>query len=195
MKISLWIATLTVLPATMLAQGQGTAPTIASEVGGRLNAAGREVLQVGEAMPEDKYDFAPTSGQFEGVRTFGQQLKHIAAFGYILCSGIKQEKPPVDVNGDAGPDSIRTKAAILQFVRDSFAYCNQALNTITDKNALQLIPGQGRGQTTRLALATFAAAHPFDHYGQLVVYLRMNGKIPPASLPRPQGAQTGSPGN
>ncbi len=161
-------------------------PTIASEVGSRLAAAEREVLEVGEAMPEERFDFAPTAGEFKGVRTFGQQLKHIGAYNYILCSAIRQEKPPVDVNGDAGPDSVRTKTEILGFVRESFGYCRRAFETITEKNALEPIAGGGgRGRTTRLALATFAAAHPFDHYGQMVVYLRMNGKVPPASQGRP----------
>jgi uncharacterized damage-inducible protein DinB len=183
MKTLVWMAALAVLPGVALAQ-QSDHPTFATEIGGRLGAAGREVVEVGDAMPEELYAFAPTAGEFKGVRTFGQQLKHIAAFGYILCSGIKQEKPPVDVNGDAGPDNIKSKADILKFVRESFGYCQQAFGTITEKNALELIPGPLRGQTTRLALATFAASHPFDHYGQLVVYLRMNGRIPPSSQRR-----------
>ena len=183
MKIRVLLTAFALVPALAAAQ-QGQRPTIASEVGGRLGAAEREVLQVADAMPQATYGFAPTNGEFKGVRTFAQQLKHIGAFGYILCSGIKQEKPPADVNGDAGPDNVTSKADIMKYVRDSFAYCRQAFNTITDKNALEPIRGAG-GATTRLALATFAASHPFDHYGQLVVYLRMNGKIPPASLPRP----------
>jgi uncharacterized damage-inducible protein DinB len=184
MKLLLSVAAVALVPVAVLAQ-QNQRPTIASEVGGRLTAAEREVLQVGDAMPEDRYGFAPTAGEFKGVRTFAQQLKHIGAFGYILCSGIKQEKPPVDVNGDAGPDNISSKADILKFVRDSFGYCQQAFATITEQNALEPLSGPFPGKTTRLALATFAASHPYDHYGQLVVYLRMNGKIPPASQPRP----------
>jgi uncharacterized damage-inducible protein DinB len=179
MKQTFMVAVLALFGGVAFAQN--SRPTIASEVGGRLKAAGREVVEVGDAMPEDRFAFAPAMGEFKGVRTLGQQLKHIAAFGYILCGGIRQEKPPVDTNGDAGPDSIKSKADILKFVRESFAYCEQAFATIDEKNALEPIAGPLRGQTTRLALATFAAAHPFDHYGQLVVYLRMNGIVPPAS--------------
>lgn len=182
MKIRLLVFAFTLAPALTMGQ-QVQRPTIASEVGGRLGTAEREVLQIADAMPEEKYGFAPTQGEFKGVRTFAQQLKHIGAYGYILCSGIKQEKPPADVNGDAGPANVTSKADIMKYVRESFAYCRQAFNTIDEKNALERIQGVG-GPTTRLALATFAAAHPFDHYGQLVVYLRMNGKVPPASLPR-----------
>ena len=163
------------------AVAQERRPTFASEIGGQLRSAEREVLQVGDALPEDRYGFAPTAGEFKGVRTFAQQLKHIAAVNYELCSGIRREQSPVDINGEAGPDSIKSKTDILKFVRESFAYCQQALTTITDKNVLEPLPGSGA--STRLGLATLAAAHPYDHYGQLVVYLRMNGRIPPASLP------------
>jgi uncharacterized damage-inducible protein DinB len=187
MKMVPWILVFTLLPVAAFAQQRpNQRPTIASEIGSRLRAAEREVLEVGGAMPDDRFNFAPTNGEFKGVRTFAQQLKHIAAFGYILCSPIRQEKPPVDTNGDAGPANITTKADILKFVQDSFAYCQQALSTITEQNALEPISGPFPGRTTRLALATFAASHPYDHYGQMVVYLRMNGKIPPASQPRPR---------
>lgn len=185
MRIRVLTLVLALVPVIALAQQSNQRPTIGSEVGVRLEAAEREVLQVGDAMPEDRYSFAPTNGEFKGVRTFAQQLKHIGAYNYILCSGIKQEKPPIDPNGDAGPDNVTKKADILKYVRDSFAYCRQAFGTIDEKNALEPITGGGGGQrTTRLSLATFAASHPFDHYGQMVVYLRMNGRIPPASLPR-----------
>lgn len=81
---------------------------------------------------------------------------------------------------------MTTQADILKYARDSFAYCRQALGTINEKNALERIPGMGGpGPTTRLAMATFAASHPFEHYGQMVVYLRMNGHILRASQPRP----------
>ena len=183
MKIVLFFGAILMMLGDAASAQQSGPRTFASELGARLGSAEREVLQVGEAMPEDKYGFAPKAGQFEGVRTFAQQLKHIGAFGYVLCSGIRQENPPVDVNGDAGPDSVKSKADILTFVRESFAYCRQALDTITPANALEPLSGPARGQT-RLGLATFAAAHPLDHYGQIVVYLRMNGKIPPASLPQ-----------
>src|SRR5262249_9114180 len=80
--------------------------TIGSEVEARLNSAERELLQIGEAMPEDKYGFRPTTGNFEGVRTFAGQLKHVGAYSYILCSGIKQDKLPID--GEDGPEQVKT---------------------------------------------------------------------------------------
>jgi uncharacterized damage-inducible protein DinB len=187
MRIGFIVAAVLMVPIAAGAQ-QNQPPTIASEAGSRLATAEREVLQVADAMPEDRYSFAPTTGEFKGVRTFAQQLRHIGAYNYILCSGIKQEKPP-DTNGDEGPANITSKAAIQQYLRESFAYCRQAFDMITPQNMLQRITGSNGAQTTRLALATFADAHPFDHYGQLVVYLRMNGRVPPASLPRPPASR------
>lgn len=182
MKTLILLLTVSSLPVT--ARAQTPPPTVASEMGGQFTVAEREVLGLADALPEARYGFAPTTGEFKGVRTFAQQLKHIAAVNYEYCSVIRQEKSPVDINGEAGPDSIRTKADILTFVRESFAYCQGALRTIDEKNALQPMPGPFGGSTTRLAVATNAAAHPYDHYGQLVVYLRMNGLVPPASRPR-----------
>src|SRR5437870_7866782 len=64
-----------------------------------------EFVSAADAMPEDKYSFAPTNGEFKGVRTFAQQVKHVAATNYLVASGILGEKPPVEVGGENGPDS------------------------------------------------------------------------------------------
>ena len=141
-----------------------------------------ELVPAAEAMPEDKFDFAPSSGEFKGVRTFGQQVKHVAAVNYIVGSAILGEKAPVDTGGENGPDSIKTKADIVKFLKDSFAYAHKAVATIDDKNAVASIKGPfGEHPSTRLGMATVFAWHSMDHYGQLVEYLRMNGIIPPAS--------------
>src|SRR6266851_4638268 len=142
-----------------------------------------EFVPAADAMPEDKYSFAPTAGEFKGVRTFAQQVKHVAAVNYIFGAGILQEKPPVDIGGESGPDALKTKAEIMKFLNDSFAYLHKALASITDKNELDQVPspfGDG-SKVTRLSMGAFANAHPFDHYGQMVEYLRMNSIIPPAS--------------
>jgi uncharacterized damage-inducible protein DinB len=142
----------------------------------------REFIPAADAMPEDKFDFAPTNGEFKGVRTFGQQIKHVAAVNYELGAAILEEKPPVDVGDEAGPASVKTKAEILSYLKDSFAYVHKAVQTINDKNLVEPIKSPfGEGKVTRLSLATSVAAHCFDHYGQMVEYLRMNGIVPPAS--------------
>jgi hypothetical protein len=141
-----------------------------------------EFVPAAEAMPEDKFGFAPTNGEFKGVRTFAQQIKHVASVNYELGGGILEEKPPVDIGDESGPASITTKADILKYLNDSFAYVHKAVQTINDKNLVETVRSPwGEGRVTRLSLATSVAWHGFDHYGQMVEYLRMNGIVPPAS--------------
>ena len=87
----------------------------------------RDFIPAAEAMPEDKYSFAPTNGEFKGVRTFAEQIKHYAATNYLVASLILGEKPPVDVNDEKGPDSVKSKAEILKYLKDSFAYAHKAV--------------------------------------------------------------------
>ena len=141
----------------------------------------KEFTSAADAMPEDKYSFAPTNGEFKGVRTFAQQVKHVAAVNYIFAASILGEKPPIDVGGENGPDSVKSKAEILKFLKDSFAYLTKALNSITDKNQLEQVTVFGEMKMARASVGAFSTAHPFDHYGQMVEYLRMNGIVPPAS--------------
>jgi uncharacterized damage-inducible protein DinB len=141
-----------------------------------------EFVPAAEAMPEDKFGFAPTNGEFKGVRTFGEQVKHVAAVNYIFGAAILSEKVPVDVGDESGPASVKTKAEILSYLKESFAYVHKAVQTINDKNQVEPVKSPfGEGKVTRLGLATSVAAHGFDHYGQMVEYLRMNGIVPPAS--------------
>ncbi len=144
----------------------------------------RTMLPLAMAMPDNKYGFAPTDGEFKGVRTFGQQLKHVAASNYVYASSILGEKkPPVDVGEEEdGPASVKTKDEILKYVNDSFAYVQKAVATINAKNLVSPIKNPfGEGEATRLAMATLIIGHCNDHYGQMVEYVRMNGIVPPAS--------------
>jgi len=141
-----------------------------------------EFVPAADAMPEDKFGFAPTNGEFKSVRTFAQQIKHVAAVNYELGAAILEEKPPVDIGDEAGPASITTKADVMKYLNDSFVYVHKAVQTINEKNQVETVRSPfGEGKVTRLGLATTVAWHGFDHYGQMVVYLRMNGIIPPAS--------------
>ncbi|HZZ16996.1 MAG TPA: DinB family protein [Candidatus Sulfotelmatobacter sp.] len=141
-----------------------------------------EFIPAAEAMPEDKFGFAPTNGEFKGVRTFAQQIKHVAAVNYELGAAILEEKPPADIGDESGPASITAKADIIKYLSDSFAYVHKALQTINDKNLVETVKSPfGEGKVSRLGLATTVAWHGFDHYGQMVEYLRMNGIVPPAS--------------
>ena len=143
----------------------------------------KEFVPAADAMPEGKYGYAPTDGEFKGVRTFAQQVKHVAATNYELAAAILQVKPPVEIGDDeAGPASVKTKAEIIQFLKDSFAYLHKAIATINAQNEVESIKSPwGQTTITRLGIATLTVGHCFDHYGQMVVYLRHNGIVPPAS--------------
>lgn len=142
----------------------------------------REFVSAAEAMPEDKMGYAPSGGEFKGVRTYGEQVKHVAAVNYIFGAAILSEKVPVDVGDESGPASLKSKEEIMKYLKDSFAYVHKAMATVNEKNLVEPVRSPfGEGSVTRLGLATSVVAHGFDHYGQMVEYLRMNGIVPPAS--------------
>jgi len=141
-----------------------------------------EFVPAAEAMPEDKYGFAPTTGEFKGVRTFAQQIKHVASVNYEIAAALLEEKPPVDINSEAGPASITSKADIIKYLKESFVYVHKAIASINETNFTETVRSPfGEGKVSRMGLATSISWHAYDHYGQMVVYLRMNGIIPPAS--------------
>jgi hypothetical protein len=133
-------------------------PTIASAVDREIGTVEKEIVEAAEAMPEDKFNFSPESlkipgGDYKGVRTFALQVKHVAASNYALWSPLTGDKIPEDFKGGAAA-------------------------TLTAQNMLQT---PEHGKSLRLHLAMSAVAHAFDHYGQMVEYLRMNGIVPPSS--------------
>jgi len=144
------------------------------------------IVSAADAMPADKYGFAPTDGEFKGVRSFGQMVKHLSATNYILSAAALGEEPPADAGDELGPEAVRTKAEILNYLKGSFAYLDKAIEAIGQKTApvkSSPISPLKSTEATRLALAVESLVHAFDHYGQMVEYLRMNGVVPPASRP------------
>jgi uncharacterized damage-inducible protein DinB len=134
-----------------------------------------EFVPLAEAMPADKYDFAPTNGNFKGVRTFAQQVRHVIGANYAFFGGAASIKPSMPKLAD-----LKTKDQLVKALKDSFAFAHQAAATLSPDNALETVkPLDGVG--TRSGLMVFALIHANDHYGQLVEYLRMNGMVPPAS--------------
>ncbi len=182
MKHFLLLSLLLVFSSFALAQAKDAPKTLTQVLDGTVKTIEGEFIPAAEAMPEDKYGFAPTNGEFKGVRTFAQQVKHVAAVNYMIGAAILGEKSPVDLGGENGPDTIKSKADILKFAKDSFAYAHKAIATITAENSMGEIASPfGQGKVTRLGMGTVFAWHGFDHYGQMAEYLRMNGIIPPAS--------------
>jgi uncharacterized damage-inducible protein DinB len=158
--------------------------TIAQILDRQLTGLEKEFVSAAEAMPDDKFNFAPTQGEFKGVRTFALQVKHVAQTNVVLFSGLLGEKLPagVDPKDDNGPDKLTSKAEILKFLKDSFALGHRAMATLSEANLTERITGpDGKPGPTRLGAASLTVWHSFDHYGQMVEYLRMNGIVPPAS--------------
>ena len=136
-----------------------------------ISTAEERVVGVAEAMPEATYSFAPTNGEFKGVRTFAEQLKHVAANNYAMAAHIEGRKPAPEEANEEGPASVKTKDEIVAYLKGSFAALHKALthpNTAGEKHDVTWF-------------AVDAVAHSTNHYGQLVEYLRMNGIVPPAS--------------
>src|SRR5580700_3483664 len=187
MKKMKWLfASVLLLASTGLCQAQDAKPadhrTVAQVLDRSVTGVENEFVPAADAMPEDKYSFVPTNGEFKGVRSFAQQVKHVAAVNYLVGAAILEEKPPVDLGSENGPDSLKTKADIVKFIKDSYVYAHKAVATITPDNYIGEVPSPfGKGKSTRLGLAVLITAHSFDHYGQMVEYLRMNGIVPPAS--------------
>jgi hypothetical protein len=165
-------------------QAQPVSSTLASVVDGEIRRTEEQFLELAEAMPEDKFNFSPESlhlpgASYQGVRTFATQLKHVATSNYYIWCPVAGERLPEGLGNDGnGPADLKTKGEILKFLKASFALGHRAAATLTVDNMLQTVPNS---KSTRLRLAEFGVAHAYDHYGQLVEYLRMNGIVPPAS--------------
>jgi hypothetical protein len=178
-------ALLSLLIASTLPAQQPPAPTtLASAVDRQITAVEKLVVDAAEAMPEGRYGFSPerlkiAGASYDGVRTFALEVKHIAASNYILWAALTGETFPKDFLGGNGPETIQSKAEILKFLKDSYALGHRAAATLTAENMLQ--PVSTNSTSPRLTRATFCVAHAYDHYGQMVEYLRMNGIVPPAS--------------
>jgi hypothetical protein len=140
-----------------------------------------DLVSLAEAMPADKYDFRPSSGAFENVRTFGEQIRHAATMIYVTAAIVLEEKSPFGPGtNDNGPDEVQGKALIVEYLRNSIAYARKAMASLNERNQLDPLRTYF-GSQPRVAVAAGIAFHSYDHYGQLVVYARMNGVTPPAS--------------
>ncbi|MFZ3243465.1 MAG: DinB family protein [Candidatus Acidiferrales bacterium] len=141
------VAVLGLLAGSLTASGQQTtpmkkaaaAPTIASVMQTQLGIVEHEFVGAAEAMPEDKYSFAPTNGEYKGVRTFAQEVKHVATVNFAFYSAILGQAPPPGVSANEqlnGPDDIQTKEQIVNYLKDSFALGHKAFATLTMRNAV-----------------------------------------------------------
>jgi hypothetical protein len=152
----------------------GSAVPPAEIYGKLLSGIEDEFVGAAEAMPADKYDFAPptTYGEFKGVRTFAEEVKHvIEANEYYL----HDPSTPLKDNR-AEIDKLKSKEEIVAALKKTFVEAHKLVDGITPQNAFVMTDSG-----TRAGMASMGIAHMLDHYGQMVEYLRMNGIVPPAS--------------
>ncbi len=160
----------------------GSAVTVAKAMDEPLTLIEYQMMGVAKAMPADKYSFTPSStaitgSKFEGVRTFVQEITHVAEANYYFYSSLSGLKPDVDMSKI---ESITAKDEAVAMLAKSFAFAHKAIATITPENAFVAIKAVD-GMDTRVSLAAFGVAHGYDHFGQMVEYLRLNGIVPPGS--------------
>jgi hypothetical protein len=169
-------------PAFALAQAAapakpavGTQMTPSATYDKLLSGMEKEFVDAAEAMPEDKFDFAPpvSAGDFKGVRSFGAQVKHVTEANYYFFGNISDAD--MKTKSEA-IEKLTSKADIIQALKDSFTVAHSYIAGITPQNAFVMTEHGTRG-----GMAAFGIAHLMDHYGQMVVYLRMNAIVPPAS--------------
>jgi uncharacterized damage-inducible protein DinB len=140
-----------------------------------LSGMEKEFVDLAEAMPEDKYNFAPTAGEFKGARTFAGQVKHVADANYYFFGGPNVSEADAKAKSEA-IDKLTSKADILKALKDSFAQAHSYIAGMTAQNAFEVTKSG-----TRAGMTAFGISHFMDHYGQMVEYARMNGIVPPAS--------------
>ncbi len=152
-----------------------------------------EVRSAAEAMPADKWSYRPAQGLFKNekpafgpaeVRTFAEQVKHVACSNFAFVAELEAGTPP-ETCDKGGPSPAKTRAELLDYLRDSFAALKKPLAAITSKNMYDPVEGPYAGPNTRLGLAEVCIWHAAEHYGQMIIYLRLNGIVPPTSRPNP----------
>ena len=144
-----------------------------------VSAAERATLALAEAMPGNRYSFVPARGEFHGVRTFAQLAKHIAVANYLNGAALLGEKLAIEVGKEEnGPHSVSSKADVIKFLGDSFLYLHKAMATVNDRNLMEIVALPEGGQAPRLSVVAAGISHPWDIYGQMIEYLRMNGIDP-----------------
>ena len=187
MKATLKLAFLLAFLLPAFTQKADAQTSLTGGIQRQLEYIEHHIIDLAEAMPEDKFYFTPESlgikgAEFKGVRTFAGQIKHLATDNFHIWAPVNGNPLRSDITDVNGPEAIHTKAQIMQYLKESFEQGHQAIRTITSANAMEMLDFRG-SRLPRLDLVFYALTHAQEHYGQMVVYLRMCGIIPPASAP------------
>lgn len=158
------------------------APSVSGTLDRQLSIVETDLVPLVEAMPADKFDYVPAGEGFKGVRSFREQVGHLAAAMQMFASLILGEKPTLTQDDEKnGPARLKSKDDYVAFLKESFARGHKAALSVNEKNMLEMIVVTETFKGTKLGFANLLTWHSFDHYGQLVVYARSNGIVPPAS--------------
>lgn len=160
--------------------------SLTSAIERQFNKIESDILSSAEAMPENNYNFSPENlhikdAKLQGVRTFAGQIMHLATDNILIWSAITGDSIRNDIEDVNGPKSIKTKQEIITYLKDSFALGRKAIASLTDNNAMEMIDFRWR-KLPRLDLAFYALTHANEHYGQMAIYLRMCGIVPPPTV-------------
>jgi len=179
------LGSLLAIPAAAQMAQQSPANPLSTWLRGRYTVNQNEIVRSAEKMPEEFYGMRP--GPQEEVRTFGQQVAHIAKYNYLWCAQAKGEKNPI---AGTDPEKLATKAEIMKVLKDAFAYCDGAYSALTDASGMEMIDiTQENGKQTRnlrMALLILNYGHSNEVYGSMVTYLRIKSIVPASSEPRTQ---------
>jgi uncharacterized damage-inducible protein DinB len=177
------------LPVALSAQ-QPAAPQanlITAAFKTRIATLHRNIAQAFDSIPESKFGYKPTPAQ----RTFGDIAQHVASDSYVFCSNFGAMKPTIDAKDTSTPDSVKAtwpKAELVSKLKASFAFCDQAIEQVTDASlpdAISFTYGGAERKSTRVNMLLLHALDLADHYSQIANYMRLNGMLPPSALPRP----------
>jgi uncharacterized damage-inducible protein DinB len=182
------LGSLLVIPAAAQQPPASTPNPLSTWLRGAYMGNRNNIVRSAEKMPEENYGLRP--GPQEEVRTFGQQLGHIADYNYLWCSQAKGEKNP---NAGTNLEKLNTKAEFMKALNDAFAYCDGVYSSLTDASGMEVVDiTQESGRQTRnlrMALLILNYGHNNEIYGNMVTYMRMKSIVPTSSEPRPPQPQ------
>lgn len=158
--------------------GDALSPSMASVAKAMHTTIRHNLAQAAEAMPPDEYSFKPTAE----VRSFAQLVGHVINANFFFCSQAAGEKSP----GTRNYEQLADKPALVAALNESLAYCDKVYDGTTDTTFNQRVtmpaaPGNKATDTVRGAVLIFNTTHNNEHYGNMVVYMRLKGHVPPST--------------
>ena len=167
-----WMAGAVFVLSTTGVGAQAADPSVAS-VRGAFDLIRGNIMKAAAQVPDDMYAFKPTPD----VRSMGAQFAHIADANFMICGVANGEKPPM-----SGVEKTKTtKQELSEALEASFKFCESAFSSLTGTRANEPVKLPFPGEHTRLGALAFNNAHDFEHYGNIVTYMRLKGMVPPSS--------------